>query len=88
MVAGGDVLDPLEVVRPYDRLGVLRPGDGEVGRRQPPRRLDQQPLQGRLTIVAVGAEVAEVEAPLGLERPVGVGVDEAVEGARAAGASA
>jgi hypothetical protein len=76
------MLDPLDVGRPVDRHGILRAGDHEPQVREAAGRLDQQPLQRRLAIVRVGAEVGQVPALRNVERLVGGGVDRAIKGAR------
>ena len=80
------MVDPGDVARPGDPLGVERAGDDEALGRHAPRRLDQEPLELGLPVVAVGAEVAQVPARLQRLRPVEALVDRAVERPRQRGA--
>ena len=82
MVGGRQMLDPLDVGRPVDVGGILRTGDGEAALRLRARDIDQQAGERRLTVVAIGAQIAEVPALRHVERPIGVGVDRAIERAR------
>ncbi len=80
MVGGRDVLQPLDIGRPGDIGGILRPGDREAQVGPGPRRRDQQPLQGGLAIGAVGAEVGQVPPARRRRWTIGLGVHRAVQG--------
>ena len=56
------MLAPLDVQRPLDRVGVLRPGDDEQAVARETGGFDQKLVDKWLTVVAVGAEIAEVPA--------------------------
>src|SRR5690606_24138637 len=74
------MLDALDVGRPPNGLVVLRPGDHEPVPRTLLGYLDQQPLQLRLPIRTVGAEITQV--PAGPHHQLGavpLGIDTAVE---------
>ena len=62
MLGRRQMLDALDIGGPVDVGRILRSGDDEAARRPLPRRLDQQPLERRLAIGAVGAEIAEIPA--------------------------
>jgi hypothetical protein len=67
------------VDRPGQICRILRPRQHEPLLRQDPRRLDQEAIHGRLTIGAVGAEIAQREALRQAERAVYERIDRAVE---------
>ena len=83
MVGRRHVLQPLDVGGPVDLVGVLRPGHHEAPLRRAAGGLEQQPLQRRLAVGAVGAEIAQVPARRRVgQRPVGRRVHGAVQRAR------
>src|SRR5690606_25905411 len=61
---GSEMLDALDVGRPFDRRRILRTGDDEATRRRATRGLDQEPLYADLAILAVRPHVRELPAPL------------------------
>ena len=56
MLVGRDVTHVEDVRRPGKLRRVLRPAEHEPAFGQPPRRLEEQPLDAVLAIVRVGAE--------------------------------
>jgi hypothetical protein len=82
------VLDPLDVGGPVDAVRVLRAGDDEAEVGAAAGGLEEQAVEGGLSVVAVGAEIAQVPAlgGAGVGR-VGRGVDGAVERLGPAGAA-
>ena len=76
VLGGRQMLDPLDIRGPVDVVRILRPSDAEAQVRQPPRRLDQQLLERRLTVVAVGAEIAQVPPLRHVERGIALGSTE------------
>ena len=86
VIGRGEVLDALDVRRPGDVGRVERPGDGEAPVGRAAGRLEEQAVERRLAVGAVGAEVGEVPAGGDLPPSVGGGVDRAVERAGGAGA--
>ncbi|MCW0416864.1 hypothetical protein NB689_002618 [Xanthomonas sacchari] len=73
----------LHVVRPDDVRRIQRTGDHEAALRPGQRRLQQQPLQRRLAVVAVGAHVAQVVTMRLRLRPVLLRIERAVQRHRA-----
>ena len=69
MIGRRDMLQPLDIVGPVDPGRILWPSDHEPHLGQAARGLQQQPVQRRLAIGAVGAEIAEVPAWVGRQRP-------------------
>src|SRR5579883_1768141 len=57
---GREMLDAVDIGRPADVGWILGTGDDEPPSGQPPRRLDQQALERRLAILAIGPKVAEL----------------------------
>src|SRR5438067_1846099 len=76
--------DPLDVRRPHDMLRILRPRYHKARTRKASCGLDQQTLQRRLTIGAIGSHVAQVPLPVDRLGIVERRIDRAVERASAA----
>src|SRR4051812_49492562 len=66
------MIDALDICRPRDVVGIERAGDREFEMRRLPRRLDQEALERRLAVRAVGAEVAQIPPRLEVHRRVGL----------------
>jgi hypothetical protein len=79
MVSRRQMFDPLHVSRPFDIPWILRPRDHEAHVGQAARGLQQQPLEGRLTIRAVGTEIAEIPSGWAINRSIPCFVDRAVQ---------
>ena len=82
MVGGPDVFEALDIVRPSDRCRVLRARHDETQMGSPPSRIDQEALQHRLSVVAIGSEVAQVPSRWVVARTVALGVDAAIKRSR------
>jgi hypothetical protein len=80
------MLDPLDIGGPVDLGRILRAGDDEAAIGERTGGLDQQPLQGRLPVGAVGAEIGQVPALGRIERRISVRIDRAIKSARRRGA--
>src|SRR3954468_15422836 len=82
MLVRRNMVDPFHVLRPLDRVGILRPRyhEAQVGR--PTGGLEQQPLKYRLAVWAVGAEIAQIPSRRVLEGGVGIGIDRKIERTR------
>src|SRR3954468_11784394 len=83
MPLGRQMADVIDVGRPLDAGWILRTGDHEAMAGRAPRRLDEQPLQGRLAVVAGGPEKPELVAVRGSDGSVKLRIGTAVEGTRA-----
>jgi hypothetical protein len=79
MFGGREMLDPLDIVGPVQIAGILRPGDRHAQIGATPRGFDQQLLERRLAIGAVGAEISQVPALWRGKRAIGLGIDRAIE---------
>ena len=77
------MFDALDVRGPFERRRILRPRDDESAMRQPARGLDEQALQHRLPVVAVGSQIAEVPLRRLAGRSIDVGVRAAIKRLRA-----
>ena len=86
VIGRGEVLDALDVRRPGDVGRIERPGDGEAPVGRAAGRLEEQAVEGRLAVGAVGAEVGEVPAGGHGLPSVGGGIDRAEERPGGAGA--
>src|SRR4051794_41802266 len=62
------MIDALDIYRPRDVVGIERAGDREFEMRRLPRRLDEEALERRLAVRAVGAEVAQIPPRLEVHR--------------------
>jgi hypothetical protein len=79
MVDRSDMLEALDVLGPDDVVRVLRAGDHEAELREAPCRLNQQPLQHRLPVGAIGTEIGQVPALRPFQRGIRRGIDRAVQ---------
>src|ERR1700704_1999122 len=79
MLAGRDVLAALDVLGPADGIGVLRPGHHESSSTPGSCRVQHEPLEHGLTVLAVRAEVSEIPAREGRLRVILVRVHGAMQ---------
>src|SRR5690606_1119287 len=85
VLGGGQVLDPLHVLGPADVRRVEGARDDEAPLRSALRGFEEQALEGRLPVGAVGAEVAEIPARRRARGAVALWFDGAMEGDGAPG---
>src|SRR5437868_3622443 len=77
------VLDALDIGRPANGRGILRPGNDEPRARSSTCRLYEQLLECGLSVLAVGSKIAQMPSCFGLDRSVKLRIDGAIKRRRA-----
>ena len=75
MFGGRQMVDPFNVCGPINIIGILGSGHAELQLRELPCGLDQQFLERRLAVLAVGTKISEIPLFGLIDYRVGFGID-------------